>query len=81
MALGAGQLHALGLDLAWDEVLAGLGGFCATLPTYAFQRERHWLEVAPEFAAAEGTPRDDIAGGPCDGKVGRVAEVLGSLRV
>ncbi|MEC9464135.1 MAG: SDR family NAD(P)-dependent oxidoreductase, partial [Myxococcota bacterium] len=78
VALGAGQLHALGLDLAWDEVLAGLGGFCATLPTYAFQRERHWLEVAPEFAAAEGTPRDDTFWRAVrDGKVGRVAEVLG----
>ena len=42
--LGLGQLAVRGLRLPWAELLAG--GQRVALPTYAFQRERYWLDVA-----------------------------------
>ncbi|MEV6646533.1 type I polyketide synthase [Amycolatopsis sp. NPDC051371] len=38
-------LHTAGADVDWAAVLAG-GGH-VELPTYAFQRERYWLDVPP----------------------------------
>ncbi|MFD5915017.1 SDR family NAD(P)-dependent oxidoreductase, partial [Streptomyces massasporeus] len=44
-ALGA--LHVAGEELAWQDILpAGSGAAPLALPTYAFQREHHWLETA-----------------------------------
>ncbi|MFD8708579.1 type I polyketide synthase, partial [Kitasatospora sp. NPDC059648] len=40
-------LHARGAELDWEGVFAGRGGRRVDLPTYAFQRERFWLDVAP----------------------------------
>ncbi|WP_235439209.1 type I polyketide synthase, partial [Streptomyces yangpuensis] len=48
-ALGA--VHAHGVDVDWEGFLPGSGG--AELPTYAFQRERFWLD-APRSADAAG---------------------------
>ncbi|WP_326837398.1 SDR family NAD(P)-dependent oxidoreductase [Amycolatopsis rhabdoformis] len=46
------SLHAGGVELDWPRVFAGLGvrGRRVGLPTYAFQRERYWLEE-PEIPA------------------------------
>ncbi|MDA3649394.1 SDR family NAD(P)-dependent oxidoreductase [Saccharopolyspora indica] len=54
-ALGAaGALHTAGSDVDWTEVFAGTGAHRVDLPTYGFQRNRHWLEpVRPEPAADE----------------------------
>ncbi|MFE1459431.1 SDR family NAD(P)-dependent oxidoreductase, partial [Streptomyces sp. NPDC058735] len=42
-----GGLHVAGEELAWQDILpAGSGAAPLTLPTYAFQREHHWLERA-----------------------------------
>ncbi|WP_453844970.1 acyltransferase domain-containing protein [Streptomyces thermogriseus] len=41
----AGLLHVHGHQLDWDRLLPQ-GGRLAELPTYPFQRERYWLEVA-----------------------------------
>ncbi|MFJ7416947.1 type I polyketide synthase, partial [Streptomyces sp. NPDC098077] len=42
-----GGLHVAGEELAWQDILpAGSGAAPLTLPTYAFQREHHWLETA-----------------------------------
>ncbi|MFI9379844.1 SDR family NAD(P)-dependent oxidoreductase [Kutzneria sp. NPDC052558] len=46
-ALGA--LWAAGTEVSWEGVFAGLDGRVVELPTYAFQRERYWLD-APTFA-------------------------------
>ena len=40
------MLWAHGVDVDWAGVLATDGKSAVRLPTYAFQRERHWLESA-----------------------------------
>ncbi|TDC98000.1 SDR family NAD(P)-dependent oxidoreductase [Actinomadura sp. 7K507] len=42
--LGAvAELSVRGAEVDWEAVLAGKGGRRIPLPTYPFQRERHWL--------------------------------------
>lgn len=48
-ALGA--LHVEGFDVDWSTVLGSYGGrLVPELPTYAFQRERYWLDAPPRDA-------------------------------
>lgn len=43
-ALGSlGALHTLGVPIAWDRVLQRQGTHLASLPSYAWQRERYWV--------------------------------------
>ncbi|MEU5404411.1 beta-ketoacyl synthase N-terminal-like domain-containing protein, partial [Streptomyces sp. NPDC005963] len=43
--------HAHGVEVDWSEIFAARGGRTVPLPTYAFQRERHWLDT-PSAATA-----------------------------
>ncbi|MEK8104552.1 acyltransferase domain-containing protein [Micromonospora sp. M12] len=57
------RVHLAGVRVNWPTVLAG--GRAVPLPTYAFQRERHWLRSGP--AATPRTPAGTTAspGRPC----------------
>ncbi|GAA2425045.1 type I polyketide synthase [Streptomyces glaucus] len=49
-------LHTHGVPVDWRTVFAGRGGRRVTLPTYAFQRRRYWLDATPRHPAV---PRPD----------------------
>ncbi|MFJ9953535.1 SDR family NAD(P)-dependent oxidoreductase [Kitasatospora sp. NPDC091207] len=53
LAAAAG-LWVHGVPVDWSALLAGRAPHRTELPTYAFQRERYWLEGAPAAANAEG---------------------------
>jgi polyketide synthase 12 len=49
------EAHVHGVEVDWAAIYADLGGHRIQLPTYAFQRERYWLERgrdAGDLAAA-----------------------------
>ncbi|MGK4001428.1 SDR family NAD(P)-dependent oxidoreductase [Sorangium sp. So ce1036] len=48
-------LHVQGHPVSWQRVLAPYGGALVDLPTYAFQRQRHWLEPSRHTAGAAGS--------------------------
>ncbi|MFD3486314.1 type I polyketide synthase [Streptomyces sp. NPDC058665] len=51
---GLVQAHVCGTAVDWKGFLAGRGARAVSLPTYAFQRRRHWLEVPDPAGSAAG---------------------------
>jgi acyl transferase domain-containing protein/NAD(P)-dependent dehydrogenase (short-subunit alcohol dehydrogenase family)/acyl carrier protein len=47
-----GEAWVWGVDVDWAKVFAGHGVRAATLPTYAFQRRRYWIDAGVETADA-----------------------------
>ena len=45
-----GVLHTQGYAVSWGTLLADVAGAVVPLPTYAFQRQRYWLEPARSLA-------------------------------
>ena len=63
---GVGRLHAEGGTVDWPAVFRGRGGRRVDLPTYAFQRQRYWLEVPDAVgdvaSAGLGSPGHPLLG-------------------
>ena len=57
-----GQIFVRGSAADWSAVFAGKGARQADLPTYAFQRQRYWMDTAP--AAADGRRDNAVAQSP-----------------
>ncbi|WP_165777742.1 type I polyketide synthase [Amycolatopsis antarctica] len=60
------QLHCAGLPVDWPALYAGTGAALIDLPTYPFQRTRHWI-APPRAGAAAGIdpllgPGTELAG-------------------
>jgi acyl transferase domain-containing protein/acyl carrier protein len=45
-ALSLATAHAAGVEIDWEAFFKGAGAKVIELPTYAFQRERYWIESA-----------------------------------
>ncbi len=58
----AAALWSAGLPLDWNA--AGFGGYRISLPTYPFQRIRHWIEPASGHAASAARPVAPAASSP-----------------
>ncbi|MGW1768463.1 type I polyketide synthase, partial [Streptomyces sp. NPDC002073] len=67
------RLHVQGTPVAWQQVVERGGGHRIALPTYAFQRERYWLQ-APARSADVGAAGLAAARHPLLGAVVRRAD-------
>ncbi|EXU61656.1 polyketide synthase, partial [Streptomyces sp. PRh5] len=54
------QLHAHGADVAWASAFDGLEARRVDLPTYAFQRQRYWIEKSTAAVGADAGVRDEV---------------------
>ncbi|QFU93047.1 type I polyketide synthase [Amycolatopsis sp. YIM 10] len=52
------KLHVIGVPVSWRAVFAGTGARRVDLPTYAFQRQRFWPELAAPATATGSDPVD-----------------------
>jgi acyl transferase domain-containing protein len=64
-----GELHCAGVGIDWRRVLGS--GPVVALPTYAFQRRRHWVEqpVRPPVKARHSAPATSPSSHPMTGAV------------
>ncbi|WP_443728908.1 type I polyketide synthase [Streptomyces buecherae] len=53
------ELHVHGVEVGWERVFAGRGARTVELPTYAFQRQRYWLEDRAQASPASAADSVD----------------------
>ncbi|MFE4171912.1 beta-ketoacyl synthase N-terminal-like domain-containing protein, partial [Streptomyces sp. NPDC056909] len=72
LAAAVAGLHVRGVSVPWDRLPESAGGRRVLLPTYAFQREPHWLPpatgIAPTAVPESRTPSDAPAAGEAAGQ-------------
>ncbi|MFE1979499.1 SDR family NAD(P)-dependent oxidoreductase, partial [Streptomyces hygroscopicus] len=58
----AAELHVSGADVDWRKAFEGRGARRVDLPTYAFQRQRYWLDAPVDelSAGGEGPTADSV---------------------
>ncbi|KUN83522.1 hypothetical protein AQJ64_17195 [Streptomyces griseoruber] len=74
------ELHVHGVPVDWSAAFAGASPRRVPLPTYAFQRDRYWLDAtrSPERVATAPTAQDDAFWNlVTDPDTGRLASALG----
>ncbi|WP_144070181.1 type I polyketide synthase [Nonomuraea indica] len=53
------EAYAAGAAVAWDRCFAGTDARAVDLPTYPFQRKRHWLDTSARVVEPPATKRDE----------------------
>jgi mycoketide-CoA synthase len=76
-ALAEAWVHGARVD--WPEILEAAGAEGVELPTYAFQRERYWLEAPAQAAGDLAAAGQAAAGHPLLGAMVALAEGHGFL--
>ena len=54
-----GRWFVRGVSIPWEALFTGLAPRCVPLPTYPFERRRHWVDEAPSSSALPGILRPD----------------------
>ncbi|PRQ09063.1 type I polyketide synthase [Enhygromyxa salina] len=62
LASSVAELHCHGIALNWSAYYEGRGCRRVPLPTYAFARERHWLDARPPRAGVGSSGRHPLSG-------------------
>ena len=71
-------LHVQGVSPDWHAVFAARGAKAVVVPTYAFQRERYWLDVTAEAGDVTATGLDPV-GHPLLGAATAVPDADGTV--
>ena len=75
---GLGHIHTHGHPVDWAAFFTGRGGRRVDLPTYAFQRQRYWLDASGSSGDASGLGQES-ANHPLLGAVVAVPDSDGVL--